>query len=99
VSPELLQACAEAFGGRAQVVLDYEAAAMECGGAGEEEVLGLLRRRPCTVADIAGGLGLHPNEVLKHLGRLLRGDLIQSTNISGMVYYSAGRADVAEQSS
>ncbi|OFV81812.1 MAG: hypothetical protein A2Y78_01690 [Acidobacteria bacterium RBG_13_68_16] len=36
------------------------------------DVLALLRRRPCTVDDIAVGLGLHPNAVLKALGVLER---------------------------
>ena len=31
----------------------------------EAEVLELLRRRPCTLEDVAAGLGMHRNEALK----------------------------------
>jgi wyosine [tRNA(Phe)-imidazoG37] synthetase (radical SAM superfamily) len=34
------------------------------------EVLDLLRRRPCTAADVAAGLGRHPNLVIKTLALL-----------------------------
>jgi wyosine [tRNA(Phe)-imidazoG37] synthetase (radical SAM superfamily) len=37
-----------------------------------DAVIALLQRRPCTVDDIAGGLDLHPNAVLKALSALER---------------------------
>jgi len=37
----------------------------EIGNATTEEVLALLSRRPCTVEDIAAGLGIHHGEALK----------------------------------
>ncbi|MEZ4576867.1 MAG: hypothetical protein R2861_02770 [Desulfobacterales bacterium] len=33
----------------------------------EQEILDMLGRRPCTLADIAGGLSLHQNEVIKYV--------------------------------
>ncbi|MGV8079272.1 MAG: radical SAM protein [Syntrophales bacterium] len=36
----------------------------------EEDILALLRRRPCTAEDIAAGLGIHVAEVLKRLDGL-----------------------------
>jgi wyosine [tRNA(Phe)-imidazoG37] synthetase (radical SAM superfamily) len=36
----------------------------------DADVMALLRRRPCTVADVSGGLGIHPGEAIKHLDRL-----------------------------
>jgi wyosine [tRNA(Phe)-imidazoG37] synthetase (radical SAM superfamily) len=38
----------------------------------EDEILALLRRRPCTVDDVATGLGLHANAVVKALTVLER---------------------------
>jgi wyosine [tRNA(Phe)-imidazoG37] synthetase (radical SAM superfamily) len=43
----------------------------EATGAHRQEVLEMLRRRPCTAEDIAEGLGLHVHEVLKHINSLL----------------------------
>lgn len=39
--------------------------------AQKEEVLAILRRRPCTLRDIADGLGIHPNEAAKCMRVLL----------------------------
>ncbi len=39
--------------------------------AKQAEVLDMLRRRPCTLEDIAGGLGIHPNVAIKCLRPLL----------------------------
>jgi len=36
----------------------------------DADVMALLRRRPCTVADVSGGLGIHPGEAIKHLDGL-----------------------------
>lgn len=36
-----------------------------------EDVLAMLRRRPCTLGDIADGLGIHRNEAAKYVRALL----------------------------
>jgi len=41
--------------------------------AREADILALLRRRPCSSADVASGLGLHVNEAIKHLETLIKG--------------------------
>lgn len=53
----------------AEVIAEWREPAAPAAGlaADREEVLGLLRRRPCTAADIASGLGRHPNLVSKTL--------------------------------
>ena len=55
--------------------------------ASREEVLALLRRRPCTVEDIARGLGMHRHEVQKHVGELLRRGEVCSRRTPPGVYY------------
>jgi predicted ArsR family transcriptional regulator len=42
-----------------------------------EDILDLIRRRPCSLDDIAAGLGMHRTEVLKHLEELAREGLVQ----------------------
>ncbi len=37
----------------------------------EQEVLALVSYRPCTVEDVANGLGMHPNEAIKYLQHLI----------------------------
>ena len=85
-----LQRLAAAFGGTATVVADYPATAQQGEfAARREDVLNLLRRRPCTVDDIAGGLGLHRNEVVKYVEELSSEGLIEASTSDGRVYYAA----------
>ncbi len=85
-----LQRLAAAFGGTATVVADYPATAQRGEfAARREDVLNLLRRRPCTVDDIAGGLGLHRNEVVKYVQELVDERLLSTSTSDGRVYYAA----------
>ncbi|NPV81795.1 MAG: radical SAM protein [Firmicutes bacterium] len=53
-----------------------------------DQILNLLRRRPCTIADVANGLGLNMNEASKYLGILLGLGLINADNsTSGKTYF------------
>jgi len=50
-------------------------------------ILGLLARRPCTSRDIAEGLGVHENEVLKQLDSLLLLGLVSTVQQDGGTFY------------
>jgi wyosine [tRNA(Phe)-imidazoG37] synthetase (radical SAM superfamily) len=54
-----------------------------------EDVLILLRRRPCSVEDIAAGLGLHQNEVVKYIEELLTEGKIETKAVGNQLYYKA----------
>ncbi len=99
VSPASLQALAALFRPPAEVIAEYARTPGSPGEAGEAEVRALLARRPCTLDDIANGLGLHRNEVLKHLGHLLRQGRITRETVGGRDYYAAARARADEESS
>jgi wyosine [tRNA(Phe)-imidazoG37] synthetase (radical SAM superfamily) len=88
VSHERLDELARLFDPPAEVVADYHHVHEQVQfSASREEVLGLLRRRPCSVEDIADGLGMHPNEVVKYLEALQAEKLVEPTWISGKNYY------------
>jgi wyosine [tRNA(Phe)-imidazoG37] synthetase (radical SAM superfamily) len=54
----------------------------------------MLRRRPCTAADVAAASGMHPNEVSKYLGRLTRAGRIRARRRDRETYYLAcGRTE------
>lgn len=53
----------------------------------ERDVLDMLRRRPCTTDDIAAGLGMHPNDVIKYVVALKGRGLIRSEQKRGDAYY------------
>jgi len=58
-------------------------------GMGCSEVLDLLRRRPCSIADIASGLRIHPHEAAKCIGRLVSERKVRAREQQGSLYYEA----------
>ncbi len=45
----------------------------------EDDIISLIKRRPCTVNDVANGLNMHPNDALKQIGLLLSSGKLQSS--------------------
>jgi wyosine [tRNA(Phe)-imidazoG37] synthetase (radical SAM superfamily) len=65
-----------------------------CNGRGHDEfsssredILSLLRRRPCSIEDIAEGLGMHRNEILKHLEGLTSLEVLDCASVNGRLFY------------
>ncbi len=63
---------------------EVETGAAECDG-----VLDLLRRRPCSITDVAVGLRLHPHEAAKCIGRLVSQRKARAKDQQGTLYYEA----------
>ena len=53
----------------------------------EQELLEMLARRPCTVRDMSAGLGVHRNEVVKFVTKLLGEGRIEAKERNGETYY------------
>lgn len=54
-------------------------------------ILELLRRRPCAVLDIASGLGIHENEVVKQIsGMLEEGTVVAERHGENVIYRATG---------
>jgi len=88
VSRQDMDRFAARLGQGAEVIADFRGVH----GEGEftarrEDVLNLLRRRPCTVDDIAAGLGMHVNEALKYVTELLERDTIVAEARDGRTYF------------
>ena len=93
LSLEELERAARTFGGRAEVIADHcEAQHDERRRVRRDDIVNLLKRRPCTLDDAAAGLALHPNEVAKHLAELVRTHVLVCERDGGKVFYRfAGR--------
>lgn len=90
VSRERLDELSRLFDPPAEVVADYHHVHEQTQfSVSRNEILSLLRRRPCTVGDIADGLGIHPNEVVKYVEALQAEKLVETTRTSGKCYYKA----------
>jgi wyosine [tRNA(Phe)-imidazoG37] synthetase (radical SAM superfamily) len=61
------------------------------GGGVAERIVDLLARRPCTVEGLAVGLGLPPNEVVKHLEVLSAGGAVRPVRREDTVFYERVR--------
>jgi len=60
--------------------------------ARKQDVLALLRRRPCTLEDIARGLSVHRNEVLKYVQQLTKEGLLEDIREGARHYFRAASA-------
>lgn len=56
--------------------------------ARDADILALLSRRPCTLEDVARGIGSHPMEALKHLSTLFKTGKLKTTLTGDRLYYS-----------
>ena len=74
----------------AEVIADYSNVHKQQDfSARREDVLTLLQRRPCSVEDIAAGLGLHRNEVVKYVEELSFEGKIEAKPQNQQLYYKA----------
>jgi wyosine [tRNA(Phe)-imidazoG37] synthetase (radical SAM superfamily) len=90
VSLERLAQFATFFRPAAEVIADFRAVHQQADFvASRQEVLALLQRRPCSVADIASGLGMHQNEAIKHLEALRIAGVLECLSSQGKHYYRA----------
>lgn len=72
----------------AEVVADYRGVHdLPEFGATRADVLELISRHPCSAEDIAGGLGLQRNEVLKHTEALDAQGLLEKQRVGQRLYY------------
>jgi wyosine [tRNA(Phe)-imidazoG37] synthetase (radical SAM superfamily) len=76
------------FGPHAEVIADFSKAFEHPDMvAGLRDVLSLLERRPCSIEDIAHGLAMHRDEVIKYMNRLLSQGQIQVIHTKDHTYY------------
>lgn len=90
VSEPQLREIANQLGPNAEVVADYSHVHDQSEfKAQRNDVLDMLKRRPCSLDDIASGLGMHPNHVLKFIEELTGNSSIREENRDGVRYYVA----------
>ncbi len=87
---EKLQAIATQLGEKCEVVADFSP--HHYGKSTEnkaEDVLSMLKRRPCTLNDICSGLGINYNEALKYISYFQQQKLIDSEKKGGAIFFKA----------
>lgn len=90
ISEQKLQKLAEKLGKKCEIVVDFTAQHYEkTVGINAENVLSMLKRRPCSLDDICSGLGIHKNEALKYLGHFQAEGTIKSKDKNGVIFFKA----------
>jgi len=88
VSRERLFEFATMFEPPAEVIADFDRPAdAPAASAAAEDILEMLRRRPCSVDDVAHGLNIHPHEAAKRLAELLDAGRVETTRVGKTYYY------------
>ncbi|KPK75692.1 MAG: hypothetical protein AMJ79_10265 [Phycisphaerae bacterium SM23_30] len=89
-SKEQLEEIAFRLADHAEVIADFSQVFKRKEVAAHLEViLDLLQRRPCTIADMARGLGLHQNEVIKYVEKLTAEGKITPERQNNRLYYKS----------
>jgi wyosine [tRNA(Phe)-imidazoG37] synthetase (radical SAM superfamily) len=90
VPQKQLQALTKQLYENAEVIADYREVHKEKEfSARREDILTLLQRRPCSIEDVAAGLGLHKNEVIKYVEELCSEGKVQAKTQNRRLYYKA----------
>lgn len=88
VAHERLLEIAADFDPPAEVIAEFRGDdAFRASASGRGEVLDMLRRRPCSVDDIAAGLAIHRNEAVKLVEHLLSEAAIRQQRVGDKLYY------------
>ena len=85
---EKLQAIAARLGPKCEVVADFSLSHHgKPFGNKAEDVLSILKRRPCSLNDICSGLGIGRNEALKYVTGLEHKGIIHSEKKDGRIFF------------
>ena len=89
VSQEKMNAIAAKFGPLAEVAADFSKAQQARQiHTGKETILEMLRRRPCTLEDIAAGLDADSTQIQDALNHLLETAQIKTQQTAGKTFYA-----------
>jgi wyosine [tRNA(Phe)-imidazoG37] synthetase (radical SAM superfamily) len=88
VSYDRLQNFCRVLGPRAEVIVPFDREGRHIQREKiDDEILNMLSRRPCTLDDLASGLGVSANEVIKHMDRSLSLNLVETVSKETGIYY------------
>lgn len=89
VPAKQMQALAGCINGNCEIIADFNRSTdTEYHQITKKEIINLLKRRPCTLEDISGGLNLHKNEILKYMDELMKCIDIVTYDHNHSLYYS-----------
>jgi wyosine [tRNA(Phe)-imidazoG37] synthetase (radical SAM superfamily) len=97
VSRDRLKSLSPLFCPKAEVIAEFEPKQRVEIHAAQEEIYSMLQRRPCTAQEISETFSMHPNEVSKYLGKLVRDERIRAQVANSLLYYVADNENIHPQ--
>jgi len=95
IPPEQMHRLASSFGERAEIIAEFQCQFTDkAKQTGDDDILRLLSRRPCTLRDISEGLCVHSGEILKRIENLMVRDDVSATRLNGEIFYSCNKRKV-----
>lgn len=92
LSEEEMKSILKFFDERAEIIADFDKLTLSGSHVPEtieEEIVSVVRRRPCTANDISSSLNIHLNEAIKHITRLVDDGRLKPVTQGGKIYYTA----------
>ncbi len=86
---EQLERVRDKIGPECEIIVPAESIGQGGGSSAAEDILSMLRRRPCTADDVAAGLSISVQQVLKELENLRRRGRVRLSRDGSTVYYRA----------
>ena len=85
-----LEEIRERLGDKAEIISEFAAPlGEEFNSVKDTEILNLIKRRPCTTEDISKALGLHLDEVVKYLEKLVKEGVVHYRMYEHHCYYES----------
>jgi wyosine [tRNA(Phe)-imidazoG37] synthetase (radical SAM superfamily) len=96
VAPDIMEAIARRLGSNAEVTAEFPTVVAQASRlhVSEDDVLALVRRHPCSLEDIAGGLSVPVLEALKHVEHLLEQGLLTAEYRDNAAFYLAANRQI-----
>ncbi len=95
VDAEKLEAIAVELGKKCEVVADFsQQRCAEHIESKAEDVLSMLKRRPCSLNDICSSLGIHRNEASKYITHFQQQRMVDSSEKGGITFFKAIRRQI-----
>ncbi|MDQ1328274.1 MAG: Radical protein [Candidatus Poribacteria bacterium] len=95
ITREEMANIANLFDERVEIIADFDKIVEHKIHANNEfikdQIMSLLKRRPCTVDDIATSLGIHINEAIKYVNHLIENGLIRQLRSNNNWYYEISK--------
>lgn len=90
LSPEKMHEITKKFGKNCEIIADFAKKHTQKDFENKAQtILSMLKRRPCSLNDLAAAIGIHQNEALKYITSLQQQKLVAAEEKNGIIFFKA----------